>query len=77
MKEEIYNGVKLFKVSNKLEAFKLSQKLIKSENLISRDSEGLCLYNKNDELKYLISYSLFQTILNIVFFDLLDNVSNN
>lgn len=59
MKEEICNGVKLFKVSNKLEAFKLSQKLIKSENLIACDLEGLCLYNKNGGLKYLISYSLF------------------
>ena len=59
MKEGIYNGVKLFKVSNKLEAFKLSKKLIESENLISHDSEGLGLYNKNGKLKYLISYSLF------------------
>ena len=59
MKEEIFNGVKIFKVSNKLEAFKLSEKLIKSENLISHDLEGLSLYNKNGKLKYLISYSIF------------------
>lgn len=51
--------MELIKCKNKFEAFKLSQKLIKSENLISRDLEGLCLYNKNGELKYLISYSLF------------------
>ena len=46
------------KCKNKLEAFKLSQKLIKSENLIARDLEGLCLYNKEGKLKYLIYYGL-------------------
>ena len=48
--------MKLINCKSKFEAFKLSQKLIKSENLIARDLEGLCLYNKNDELKYLIIF---------------------